>query len=175
MPRAAHRLGFSELTANQTAHELLGHLQPGENVGIVTRFPEADEVQEYAKVLHQERQFQVRVIQNHTNDIQDFCFMIKAQRGLVGTSKSTFVKWAAYIGPSIERAILTIVDYHATTDKIQKDIQEELYRQRWQNNTNNASPPDEDDRSYMLRQYYGYNFTNPTLRQRIEYKVFQLE
>ena len=177
MPKVAHKGGFKEVTANQTAHELLGHLQPGENVGIVTRFPQADDVQEYVTVLQQERKFQVRVIQNHTNDIQDFCFMVKAKRGLVGTAKSTFVKWAGYIGPSIERAILTIVDYHANIDKIEKDIRDELYGQRWQNNTKNATSatPDKEDRADMLKQYYGYNFTNPALRQRIEYRVFQLE
>jgi hypothetical protein len=95
MPRKARRKGYEELSPNQTARELFGHLQAGDKVAITTRF-EKEDARPYVDAL-QRRGLQVRVIAGQT-DREDFCCLIKAQKELVGSAASTFVLWAAYIG-----------------------------------------------------------------------------
>jgi hypothetical protein len=95
MPRAGKRLGFEELSPNKTAFELFGHLKSGDKVAITTRFGGKD-VEPYVSAL-QRRGLQVRVIEGQSGT-QDFCFLMSAQKELVGSSLSTFVMWAAYLG-----------------------------------------------------------------------------
>lgn len=95
MPKVGKRLGFEELSPNKTAFELFGHLNPGDKVAITTRFGGKD-VEPYVSAL-QGRGLQVRVIEGQSGT-QDFCFLMSAQKELVGSLKSTFVTWAAYLG-----------------------------------------------------------------------------
>jgi hypothetical protein len=95
MPARFRTLGFTELTPNQTAYELFQHLRAGDKVAITTRF-QSPEVLEYVEAL-QGRGLIVRVVEGQ-RDVEDFCFLRKAQRGLAGNVVSTFVKWAAYLG-----------------------------------------------------------------------------
>jgi hypothetical protein len=95
MPKVGKQLGFEELSPNKTAFELFGHLKPGNKVAITTRFG-GKAVEPYVAAL-KGRGLQVRVIEGQSGT-QDFCFLMSAQKELVGSSLSTFVMWAAYLG-----------------------------------------------------------------------------
>lgn len=96
--------GFLELSPNKTANELFGHLKPGDKVVITTRmFKDDNTVDAYVAALKQ-RGLQVRVISNQT-DVEDFCFLMNAKKELVGSTKSTFAKFAAILG-DMDRAEL---------------------------------------------------------------------
>ena len=58
----------------------------------------------YVSALQDERGLQVRVIEGQSGT-QDFCFLMSAQKELVGSFMSTFVTWAAYLG-NMKRANL---------------------------------------------------------------------
>jgi hypothetical protein len=99
-------LRFEELNPQRTAEELFGHLQPGDKVAITTRFNNAV-TQEYVKQL-QRRGLQVRTITGQSG-VQDFCFLVKARKELVGFGISTFTTWAALLGDA-KRARLYITN-----------------------------------------------------------------
>ena len=94
MPRKGKSKGFEELSPNKTAFELFAHLNSSDKVAITTRFG-GDYVEPYVSSLRG-RGLQVRVIENQTGT-QDFCFLMSAQKELVGTLMSTFADWAAYL------------------------------------------------------------------------------
>lgn len=102
MPRRGKKLGFEELSPNKTATELFADLNSSDKIAIITRFG-GDKVAPYVSALEQ-RGLQVRVIENQTGT-QDFCFLMTAQKEIVGTSMSTFAQWAAYLG-DMKRATL---------------------------------------------------------------------
>jgi hypothetical protein len=95
MPNRGKELGFQELSPNQTAAELFGHLQPGDKVAIVSRFG-IEHGKPYIDAL-EERGLQVRLVEGQSG-MQDFCFLMRAQRGMVGMAISTFFMWAALLG-----------------------------------------------------------------------------
>lgn len=105
-PSRGRRMGFEELSPNKTADELFGHLQRGEKIAITTRF--GKHAQPYVSALER-RGLKVRVISNQS-DIEDFCFLMSAKKELVGTYKSTYVKWAALLG-DMKRAELYDLRY----------------------------------------------------------------
>jgi hypothetical protein len=86
--------GFQELGPKQTARDLLGHLAEGDKVAIVSRFSRED-AREYVDAM-EERGLRVRFIQNQTG-VQDFCFLMNAQKEMIGIGLSTFFQWAAYL------------------------------------------------------------------------------
>jgi hypothetical protein len=91
-PGNGDSLGFKELGPKQTANDLLGHLRPGDKVAVVSRFSNKA-AQSYVTALV-DRGLQVRLVQGQTSE-QDFCFLLRAQKELVGVSISTFFYWAA--------------------------------------------------------------------------------
>ncbi len=94
---ATSPMGFDELPPYRTAHELLGHLQVGDKVAITTRFNN-NVTQEYVQAL-KERGLQIRVVTGNS-DTEDFCFLAKTQKELVGGQRSSFFTWAAFLGIS---------------------------------------------------------------------------
>jgi hypothetical protein len=96
MVRQAESLGFHELDAYRTAHELFGHLQPGDKVAITSRFGDDPSVQPYVDALTN-RSLQVRVITGQSG-VEDFCFLLHAKKELVGMAESTYTLWAGYLG-----------------------------------------------------------------------------
>lgn len=95
MPRAGVRLGFAEMEPDEAARRLLGHLEPGDRVAVVSRFDAVSE----APLVHalSRRGLRVRLVQDQTG-VQDFCFLMHARRELIGPGKSTFFFWAAVLG-----------------------------------------------------------------------------
>ena len=172
-------MGFAELSPNQAASELFQHLHTNDNVAITTRFPYDETVLNYKYVLehNDERQLKVRIKQNSTNDVQDFCFQMLTTKELVGSKMSTFVKWAGFLAPSPNLNVtLTVVDYpHSRNDAIQEYRQQLQQRQQQQNSTNATSTIADHIDPEELGLMIGYNFTNPILRQRIKYKYFKMK
>jgi hypothetical protein len=86
---------FPELGPNQIAQEIFRHLNPGDKVAIISRF--ADKyVQLHVKALER-RGLNVRVIEGNSGE-QDFCFLLSAEKEILGSDKSTFFFWAAVLG-----------------------------------------------------------------------------
>jgi hypothetical protein len=95
MPRRGKRLGFQEMSPFKVAHELFREKISGEKIAIVTRIDDAV-VSEIVQLLR-ERGLQVRVIAGQSG-LEDWCFMRRAQKELVGCAVSSFVRWAAFLG-----------------------------------------------------------------------------
>lgn len=91
----ARKKGFEELSPNKTANELFRHLRKGDKVAITTRFG-GKHVEPYVSAL-EERGLQVRVIHGQSA-VEDLCFLMSAKKELVGTIKSSYVRWAAMLG-----------------------------------------------------------------------------
>ena len=85
--RFGKQKGFEKLSPNKTAYELFAHLEPSDKVVIMTRFG-GKHVQPYVSAL-KERGLQVCVIEGQS-DTQDFCFLMNAQKELVGPSHLAF-------------------------------------------------------------------------------------
>lgn len=66
---------FQESSLNQTASQRFRHFQPGENVAITSRYIKQHD---YIRALGH-RGVQVRIISVQTGNIQDFCFLKRAQ------------------------------------------------------------------------------------------------
>lgn len=88
--------GFEELDPQRTVDLLLGHLKQGQKIAITTRFAHDPRVQRYVRAMSAHG-FQVRLVTNQTG-VQDFCFLLHAQQELIGVAKSTYARWASYLG-----------------------------------------------------------------------------
>jgi hypothetical protein len=88
--------GFEELDPQRVASELMGHLPAGQKIAMTTRFANEPIVEDYQRAM-QARGFQVRIVANQTG-VQDFCFLLRAQQELLGVAKSTYARWAAFLG-----------------------------------------------------------------------------
>jgi hypothetical protein len=104
--------GYQELSPNRTAHELFGHLQAGDKIAMTTRFHN-DISRSYVSAFV-ERGLQVRVVTNQTGT-QDFCFLLKARKELVGVATSTFVRWAGYLGDTSRVRLYSVALPNQTT------------------------------------------------------------
>jgi len=102
LKNVTRELGFEELSPTDTAETLLSHLSVGDKIAMTTRFNN-NVTQEYVKAMER-KGFQVRLITDHS-PTEDFCFLMKAQKELIGGQRSSFFLWAAYLG------------IHPTTDR----------------------------------------------------------
>ena len=113
MPKRGKHLGFEELSANKTAKELFANHKPGEKVAIISRF--GDKVDEYIQAMESIRGLKVRYIENQTGN-EDFCFLVKAQKEIIGTYMSSFSWWAGVLGDAKKVRSYT-VDSKDTRDR----------------------------------------------------------
>ncbi|KAL3935363.1 MAG: hypothetical protein SGBAC_009107 [Bacillariaceae sp.] len=95
MPKRGKKLGFEQLGPNVTASRIFKDYQPGDKVAIVSRFP--DKIEEFINALKDQKGIQARYIEGQTGN-QDFCFLLKAQKEMIGQRVSTFVSWAGILG-----------------------------------------------------------------------------
>lgn len=117
--------GFEELDPQRVATQLMGHLKRKQKVAMTTRFDTEPIVEEYRSAM-EEQGFQVRVVTNQTG-VQDFCFLLRARQELLGVAKSTYARWAAYLGDA-ERVQLYALDNVGS-----KDFTEQTMRFPWTN------------------------------------------
>lgn len=101
----SHKGTLQEVSPNQTAHVLFAHLQAGDKVAITTRFNNA-RASEHVEALTG-RGIEVRVIEGQSG-VQDFCFLTKAQKEVVGNCQSTFVFWAVVLGKARKSVLYTL-------------------------------------------------------------------
>jgi hypothetical protein len=97
-------LGFEELSPNKTANELLSHLQAGDEVALVSRFPEKSSSHIEAM---RGRGLNVRLVDG-LNGEQSFCFLLSAKKEMIGFSRSTFAMWAAYLTNATKARIYSL-------------------------------------------------------------------
>jgi len=131
---------LEDVSPSQTVNVLLEHLRPGDKVSITTRtFNE--HLQLHLDAM-QARGLQVRVIQGQSG-MQDFCFLLKAKKELIGNFQSTFFFWACVLGRAKIARLYTI-------DSPQR-------RERCGNST-----------SIMKRRFL-YPWTHPDLKDRLRH------
>lgn len=135
--------GYEEIAPKQLANELLAHIPNGTQVAIASRG--SDFVQNYPKALTDRGLVPRRTPESHTG-VEDFCFLLKVQRELFGTMRSTYTRWAALLGRA-KRVHLYSMDSEWT-------------RQAHGNG---------DDLPGVLH----YQWKHPELKSRIQYRVFQ--
>lgn len=117
MPHRAAKLGFEELSPKKIATELFSNLSSGDTVAIATRQIENDNENDDVEGSNgrvssldmivgnmTQRNVTTRLVTGQTG-VQDFCFLMNAQRDLVGTMRSSFVRWAAYLGNNNTQAV----------------------------------------------------------------------
>lgn len=97
MPKRGKNLGFEELSGSKIAHELFRDLKPGDKVAILTRFQNSKVVAEIKDLLQQVQGAQVRIVANNSG-VEDFCLLQTAQKEVVGSMLSTFVRWGSFLG-----------------------------------------------------------------------------
>ena len=138
MPKNAIRNGFGELNAFRAANELFGNLNPGDRVAIVSKYPDHPTTLEYVSALA-ERNVTARIVTDGTA-AQDFCFLMRSQRELVGTARSTFVNMAAMLsnapariygmlGPAAKRGDVRVYEpYNWKDPDLQRRFRFETYQ-----------------------------------------------
>ena len=143
MPRRAKYLGFEELSPNKTADELFGHLGKGDKVAIISRFSTSPTIQLYVEALER-RGIRARVITGQVGT-EDFCFLMHAQREMVGTASSSYLQWAAYLGnPTKARAY-------------------------------SVDSPSRRRRNGGETPFYSFNYTHPDLASRFSFELYKAE
>jgi hypothetical protein len=95
MPKRGIALGFEELSPRKISEELLRNLTTGDKVAITSRFINTA-VEDIVNLLSA-RGIQVRVVNGQSSE-EDFCFLLKAEKELVGFAKSSYVRWAGILG-----------------------------------------------------------------------------
>jgi hypothetical protein len=165
-------LGYQDVTPNQTATILFGHLQPGDRVAIATRsiLPQYSSNSKSENtgttatttssnppnlLVHhiqalEDRGIQVRVITGQSG-MQDFCFLAHAQKELIGNVRSTFALWAAILGNS-QVAKLYTVDSPGLRARFG-------HGHPWLHPTN--------------RDRFQFPWTHPELKRRIQFELVQ--
>ncbi|ACI65474.1 predicted protein [Phaeodactylum tricornutum CCAP 1055/1] len=94
--RIGNRLNFKELAPDQVANELFAHLNPGDKVAITSRYPDDFRTRMIVEAF-EKRNIRVRVV-GPRSGVADFCFLMHAQKELVGTAMSSFLIWAGLLG-----------------------------------------------------------------------------
>jgi hypothetical protein len=92
----------------------------------------------------QKKGMESKLVEDQTG-VQDFCFLMKTERELVGNARSTFVFWAALLG-SAHRIRL----YHVNNHGLRKKHPNFLER-------------------------FTYNWTNTELQERVHFELYQAE
>jgi hypothetical protein len=183
MPKAGKRLGFEDLSPSIVATQLFGHLEAGSKVAIVTyhhggsgsnsgtnHHLNETRVYPYVQAL-QARGLVVRVVTPIlatsirsgglddsllTTDMHDFCFLLHAQKELVGMAKSTYVFWAAVLGQA-QRVRLYSIDSDAT-------------RKAQQHRGRGGGAADRNHGVFLH-----YHWTHPDLQRRIHFELYRQE
>jgi len=147
-------LGFVELSGDQMVHTVLGSLQPGDKLAVAGRNLEKDSqtnttlAYDMVEAL-KARGFDFRFSPG-TEGVEDFCFLKKARKELVGTAKSTFLMLAGFLGgPTMKVARF----YQFVTDRVVEERKD-----MWMYN--------------VFQRTVGDNWTNPELMKRIVFEQY---
>jgi hypothetical protein len=179
-------LGYEELSPQQTAQELLGHLPAGSKVAFVSY---SRNVQAYLDEM-QQRGLVVRAITPPPNfpnpPLHDFCFLMHAQHELVGLARSTFLLWAALFAvyrvdrdPSAPpfRVLAYSVDSIHRRQAMWKDRRGLLpewrgVEERLLNGSFSFEDPQYEEYFSQL-VFEQYNWTHSALQKYVDFKLFK--
>jgi hypothetical protein len=184
MPKAYRTKGYQELSPYKIAYQLFGNLQAGDKIALVGRFVNQETktrttissanhnlttntntttttttatTQQIVTAL-QSRGLIVRVITG--GDVgQDFCFLQRAQKELVGMARSTFVKWAFLLG-NASMTRLYLVD---------SPLMQKAMGSPKQNNTKQQQQEEEKKDWWNP---WNYTWAHPDLRSRFRFEVY---
>ena len=92
--KSATKRHMLELSPNKTVKELLKNHQRDDKIAVLSRFPSFGQL--YADRMRSEG-LDARFVET-VNGEQSFCFLLSGKNEIVGTAKSTFMKWASYLG-----------------------------------------------------------------------------
>ena len=95
MPKRGIALGFEELSPRMISEELLCNLTAGDKVATTSRFVNKP-VEDIVGLLSA-RGIKVRLISGQLPE-EDFCFLKKAEKELIGIEKSSYMMWAGILG-----------------------------------------------------------------------------
>ena len=126
MPQAYDKKGWRELDPIQTSNNLLQHLNAGDKVAIIGRFP--DKIANFTATL-QDRGLQVRSITNQ-NGVQDFCFLKSATKEIIGGLRTTFFRTAALLNDQV--ANVTIYCYNQPPHSVCGLQNSAMFTNKWQ-------------------------------------------
>mmetsp|Transcript_8798 Transcript_8798/g.23752 ORF Transcript_8798/g.23752 Transcript_8798/m.23752 type:complete len:171 (-) Transcript_8798:773-1285(-) len=91
--------GFEDLAPRRIAHELFAHLKAGDKIAITTRqYGDNNNNTALNSLLYElrARDLEVRVIGDQ-DAVQDFCFLMHAQKEILGYARSTYFIWASIL------------------------------------------------------------------------------
>ncbi|CAJ1948963.1 unnamed protein product [Cylindrotheca closterium] len=115
MPKRGKQLGFEQLGPNVTATLIFKDYQPGDKVAIISRFP--DKVQDFINALKDQKGIRARYIEGQTGN-QDFCFLMKAQKEIIGQKVSTFVSLAGILGDAKKVRLYSVESIETRTRSV---------------------------------------------------------
>lgn len=92
--RSAKKRGLEELSPNKTVMELLRNHQQGDKIAVVSRFSSFGQL--YVDRMVREG-LDARLVTTRNGE-QSFCFLMSGQNEIIGGVKSTFLRWASYLG-----------------------------------------------------------------------------
>jgi hypothetical protein len=181
MPRRALSLGYEELSPQQTAEELLGHLPVGSKVALVSFYKDASS---YVSALEQRGFFVRRIVSDANSTISstlhDFCFLLNTQHELIGLARSTFFAWAALLAAhraalhgSLRVTAYSVDSLHRRRAMFNLRRQERLsWRMSSPSDDMVFSDPQYED--YFARLVSDrYTWTNAILRKHIQFATFK--
>jgi hypothetical protein len=127
--------------------------QQGNNVSITSRFSNINVIPYLQAFQDEGISAQVVVPEATTKDaaqyggVSDMCYLMKAQQLFVGSSVSSFARWAAIFGQA-ETAILYIYAYGGGF-------------------TNTTTSPE----GYTIMDLFAHQWANPSLRKRVKWQL----
>jgi hypothetical protein len=94
------KFGLDDLSPEEIATRLFGHLQPGDKIAITGRDlgNGGNGTGSYNVVQALEGRGLIVRVMSESSPMEDFCFLKSAKKELVGVFSSSFVHWAAYLG-----------------------------------------------------------------------------
>jgi hypothetical protein len=156
---------------------LFGHLQVGDKIAMTTRWHNPLS-QAYVDAL-MARGLNVRIVTNQTG-VQDFCFLQSAQKELVGVAKSTYVRWAAYLGNATRARLYAVVhDKNKNNNKSSKSSNKSSNNNKSSNSSTTATTNETflssttDIMDHMTRRQWNYSWTHPELQSRLRLELYE--
>ncbi len=108
VPKIAKKRGYEEVSPNKTVTEILWNHQRGDKIAVLSRF--ASFGQPYVDRMLSEG-LDARLVET-SNGEQSFCFLMSGQNEIIGAMKSTFMRWASYLGNASKARIYTLRSPH---------------------------------------------------------------
>ncbi|KAI2505967.1 hypothetical protein MHU86_8467 [Fragilaria crotonensis] len=142
IPRIARKRGFGELSPNKTATEILKNYQRGDKVAVLGRFPSFGQLYVDRMLLEG---LDARLVETGNGE-QSFCFLMSGQTEIIGLARSSFMRWASYLGNASKARLYSLktpertsmssfiefMIYNHTNLKLREKVSSELFNSETQ-------------------------------------------